>query len=177
MDPAEVLGVEIRHYVGQGLKTLVPRIIGQTAEAEIRKAPSSQGVRKPNLTFEELQIVANERGVGPIYSALVQKLSSRFDNITTTQSNISFNAKLPNYKTVAAVIGLTPTISKANRGVRFGAYVESLALLANVDEQTVIDNLPTCDLAPPNWGRGYRSGFAENESSFDGIISMLKSAN
>ncbi len=29
MDPAEVLAVEIRQYVGQGLKTLVPRVIGQ----------------------------------------------------------------------------------------------------------------------------------------------------
>ncbi|HEX2520716.1 MAG TPA: hypothetical protein VHP35_01245 [Terriglobia bacterium] len=28
MDPAEVLAVEIRQYVGQGLKSLVPRVIG-----------------------------------------------------------------------------------------------------------------------------------------------------
>lgn len=31
MDPAEVLAVEIRQFVGQGLKTLVPRVIGLTA--------------------------------------------------------------------------------------------------------------------------------------------------
>lgn len=37
MNPAEVLGVEVRQYVGQGLKTLVPRIVGQTAEAQQRK--------------------------------------------------------------------------------------------------------------------------------------------
>lgn len=30
MDPAEVLAVEIRHYVGQGVRSLVPRVIGQT---------------------------------------------------------------------------------------------------------------------------------------------------
>lgn len=30
MDPAEVLGVEIKQYVGQELQTLVPRVIGQT---------------------------------------------------------------------------------------------------------------------------------------------------
>src|SRR5262245_61646719 len=30
MDPAEVLAVEIKQFVGQGLKTLVPRVIGQT---------------------------------------------------------------------------------------------------------------------------------------------------
>ena len=37
MDPAQVLGVEIRQFVGSGLKTLVPRLIGMTAEAEQRK--------------------------------------------------------------------------------------------------------------------------------------------
>lgn len=40
MDPAEVLAVEIRQFVGQGLKTLVPRVIGQTVEAERKKAGS-----------------------------------------------------------------------------------------------------------------------------------------
>lgn len=37
MDPAEVLAVEIKQYVGRGLKTLVPRVIGQTSEAQQRK--------------------------------------------------------------------------------------------------------------------------------------------
>ena len=30
MSPAEVLGIEIRQYVGEGLQTLVPRVIGRT---------------------------------------------------------------------------------------------------------------------------------------------------
>lgn len=37
MDAAEVLAIEVRQYVGQGLKTLVPRVMGQTAEAELKK--------------------------------------------------------------------------------------------------------------------------------------------
>lgn len=37
MDPAEVLAVEIKQFVGQGLRTLVPRVIGQTVEAERKK--------------------------------------------------------------------------------------------------------------------------------------------
>jgi hypothetical protein len=40
MDPAEVLGVEIRQYRGSGLQTLVPRVVGQTASASARKHPS-----------------------------------------------------------------------------------------------------------------------------------------
>jgi hypothetical protein len=37
MDRTEVLAIEVRQYVGRGLKTLVPRVIGQTAEAEQKK--------------------------------------------------------------------------------------------------------------------------------------------
>jgi hypothetical protein len=38
MDPAEVLALEIEQFVGSGLTTLVPWIVGQTAEAQRRKA-------------------------------------------------------------------------------------------------------------------------------------------
>lgn len=37
MDPAEVLAVEIKQYVGGNLKTLVPRVMGQTVEAQQKK--------------------------------------------------------------------------------------------------------------------------------------------
>lgn len=37
MDPAEVLAVELPQFVGQGIRTIVPRVIGQTADAEQKK--------------------------------------------------------------------------------------------------------------------------------------------
>jgi hypothetical protein len=40
MSPAEVLGVEVKQYVGGDLRTLVPRVVGQTAEAEQKKRPT-----------------------------------------------------------------------------------------------------------------------------------------
>lgn len=38
MDPAEVLAVEIKQFVGDGVKTLVPRVFGQTETARQRKS-------------------------------------------------------------------------------------------------------------------------------------------
>lgn len=49
MDPAEVLALEVRQYVGQGLKTLVPRVVGQTAEAQHRKT----GGARPSRQWDE----------------------------------------------------------------------------------------------------------------------------
>jgi hypothetical protein len=41
LDPAEVFAVEIRQYAGTGLTSLIPRVIGQTAEAQVRKTAGS----------------------------------------------------------------------------------------------------------------------------------------
>lgn len=52
MNPAEVIALELRHYVGEGLRTLVPRVIGRTAEAERRKgagARAAPGVSRPSV--------------------------------------------------------------------------------------------------------------------------------
>jgi hypothetical protein len=39
MEQAEVLAVEIKQYVGEGMTTIVPRVIGQTAKAGSAKSP------------------------------------------------------------------------------------------------------------------------------------------
>jgi hypothetical protein len=50
MSPTEVLGVEIKQYVGAGdLRTLVPRIVGQTEEARIQKIG---GARAPSVDVD-----------------------------------------------------------------------------------------------------------------------------
>jgi hypothetical protein len=41
MKPAEVLAVQIKQYLGEGFKTLIPRVIGQTALAQQTKSVSS----------------------------------------------------------------------------------------------------------------------------------------
>ncbi len=42
MKAAEVLAVEVRQYVGQGLRTLLPRVFGQSAQAEQRKTAGAR---------------------------------------------------------------------------------------------------------------------------------------
>jgi hypothetical protein len=51
MEFAEVLAVEIKQFAGQGMQTLVPRVIGQTAESE--RAKSSGGTRGDHWTEEK----------------------------------------------------------------------------------------------------------------------------
>ena len=50
-DPTEVLAVEIKHYVGQGLKTLVPRVIGQTEKRPPRSPGRNRIDEEARLAF------------------------------------------------------------------------------------------------------------------------------
>jgi len=55
MNPAEVLAVEIKQFVGQGLRSLVPRVIGQTAEALQKKSPGSRPAMNEAEFFQVLK--------------------------------------------------------------------------------------------------------------------------
>jgi hypothetical protein len=61
MDPAEVLAIEIKQYAGQGMKTLVPRVVGQTVEAQQKKS----GVVRQSRQWDEISFfekLEEERG-------------------------------------------------------------------------------------------------------------------
>lgn len=61
MAPAEVLAIEVRQYVGEGLRTLVPKVLGQTAEAKQRKGqPSRERRQWDEESF--MRTLADERG-------------------------------------------------------------------------------------------------------------------
>ncbi|MHB1458841.1 MAG: hypothetical protein ACYC0V_18170, partial [Armatimonadota bacterium] len=46
MNPAEVLGIEIKQFANLGIRTLIPRVIGQTASAQDRKSGSPRSSRQ-----------------------------------------------------------------------------------------------------------------------------------
>lgn len=70
MNPAEVLGVEIRQFEGQGLKTLVPLVIGQTQEAAQKRRPTG----RPERHWDEASILEEIRNR---YSEAESKVAKR----------------------------------------------------------------------------------------------------
>ncbi len=68
MDPAEVLALEIKQFMGQGLKTMVPKIIGQTAAVREKKSGGSRVGKQWDETsfFQDLQ---TRRGLEEVKTA------------------------------------------------------------------------------------------------------------
>jgi len=75
MAPAEVLAVEVTQYEGEGLKTLVPRTVGQTAEAEQRKGNQKPQWSKSNFFDEVAERTSQElaRRIQGVYNLAVEE--------------------------------------------------------------------------------------------------------
>lgn len=78
MDPAEVLALEVRQFVGDGMKTLVPRVIGQTETARQKKAPTGREQRQ-RLTREQY-LEAFDAEHGEPAQTLIRRLIDRTAN-------------------------------------------------------------------------------------------------
>lgn len=63
MSPAEIYAVEVRQYAGQGIRSLVPRIVGITADADMRKSSGKAERRQwdKNAFLETLKSRSNQR--------------------------------------------------------------------------------------------------------------------
>jgi hypothetical protein len=92
MSPTEVLGVEIKQYTGNGdLKTLVPRIVGQTEEARMQKVGRGQS---PSLdvTWDHYR-----QRLQPERLAVVEKIFGAME-VAITERDLPWQPKLkPTY--------------------------------------------------------------------------------
>jgi hypothetical protein len=95
--------------------------------------------KRPNLTLEELQQIAQENGVAGAYAMIVDRLTALFDR-HTTRSSIVFTGDFAGSK--RAVISLVPAESSSASGLRFQIYLWRFCKLFNVSEQDVTTLLP-----------------------------------
>lgn len=102
MDPAEVLAVEIKQFVGQGLKTLVPRVIGQTAEAE-RKKSGVGPAKQPMIRSEFLGKC--QAATVPFFTRFLDEAERKGQLVDWGHSAFSVRARLTKDRSVQCVIG------------------------------------------------------------------------
>lgn len=93
MKSAEVLAIEMRQFVGQGLRSLVPRIIGQTAEADATKGVSNRSVR----VWDEEAFFNGITKDYPVLVELHRDLLARIRNIGGLSPRFGSKASEPMY--------------------------------------------------------------------------------
>jgi len=97
-----VLALEIKQYVGQSLKTLVPRIYGQTVKTQIKKARA----QTPKIDRTQFLGALDENGM-PFFENLFTKADEKGYEYNWGTVGFSLNARVEGKK-VAFCLGYPP---------------------------------------------------------------------
>ena len=153
----------------------------ETVESNIQRKSTSK--RKPNLTLDELNDIANDNGVGELYSYLFKELYELFDGVRPTQSSAGFEGKnLMEGVARSVIFNLIPSQSDADNGLKFQVYLLRVARYFKTDEKNIKDSLPngitewhfSGILAPES--SGYE-GYFKNKTDAESFIHGLQNLN
>ena len=91
--------------------------------------PSTQVVKQStrifNLSQGKLQEIADEKGLGEIYSYLAKELTGLFDSKGTTKSSLAFSGRQEGR--MNTIISLVPAASSPAQGLKFQVYTKRFA--------------------------------------------------
>ena len=132
----------------------------EPADVEYQSGIQRGRKRTPNLTYEQLEGIADEKGVRNLYDLMFAGLSSFFDYRQTTLSSVAFVGNMQDTRNV--ILSLFPGESDPENGLSFSAYVQRLAQYVGVQKSDVLSVLPG-DLAQ---GIAYKGGPEQVEGYF-----------
>jgi len=92
----------------------------ETASSNVERVGASK--RKPNLTREELEEIARQKGVEEFYTTLVVNLRQFFDGSRTTRSSIGFDGKNIGELGKGVIFNLLPPESTQEKGLKYQVY-------------------------------------------------------
>ncbi|MEM2515258.1 MAG: endonuclease NucS [Candidatus Caldarchaeum sp.] len=160
------------NYFKSGEQEFLARVmlIPKSAE-EVRKTK-----RKSPLTEQELRNIAQDNGVGGLYSRIFEGLEQLFDDWVTTQSSVAFIGRQNGI--MKTIFSILPGQSSQQDGLKFQAYLKRFASYFNISEAEAEHILPS---SKTKWKRiktspeysGYE-GFFRNIEEVEKFLNKLR---
>lgn len=142
---------------GDGSAFLARVFLIEPDEVEESRRKKGDSKRRPNLTYEELGTVAEEKGVGDLYKRAVKGLEPYLQK-HTTRSSIGFAKTIEGSR--KTVVSFVPEGSSAGDGLKFQVYFQRLCAVLGQPAEAVLGSLP---------GRRERWSYsAEPSGDYDG---------
>ena len=173
------------HYFrnDEGKEFLARVFLIEPSQVEYRTQTKSTSKRKPPLTYEELEEIAESNGVGELYKKLVEGLTPLFDQKSTTRSSITFIGIINESR--LTIFSIIPGESHSERifsgndnsqqGLRFQVYINRMAEYFHVPPDDIMQILPPdCKEYEP-WKGAPRTlaGYFREEDEVDRFINSL----
>lgn len=134
----------------------------QPEEVDQRSAQKGASKRRSNLSLEQLEETADQKGVGDVYRQLVRGLQA-IARPYALKTLLSFYGKFDDRQ--LAVINLVPGESSQNRGLVFQLYLARFARLLDRTNEEVESHLPS---AHQPWS--YQGSSDPEYSGFSGVF-------
>ena len=166
---AETYGVNINAVTFQyfrstdGSEFLGRVFLIEPSEVDLQSRTKRASKRCPNLSYEELEAIADEREIGDLYRLAVEHIG-RFLRKHTTRSSIGFTAVLEGHR--KTIISLMPPHSSGTDGLRFRVYINRLQKLLNRPQEELPAMLPR---RRKSWI--YYEGAGPDYEGFEGFFS------
>jgi hypothetical protein len=145
--------------------------------------PQPGGKRLPNLTYEELENLADRNGVLELYRKLDAGLRNIFDSRKTTRSTLAFIGDLDGSRSV--IMSLVPGESRSERisggtdsehGLRFQVYIDRLTKYLDKNRDEVLAIMPEGfeDFQPFEGAEKAIRGFFKSIAEIDQFLTKLQ---
>lgn len=130
--------------------------------------------RKPPLSYEELQEIAERNGVGEFYRLLVEELIDIFDQKVTTRSTIAFIGIMDKKRNT--IFSLVPGESASDKGVNFQVYADRFVDYFGIDKKEAIQVFPSYERMAEyeEWAGEYGRGFFKEKNQIEDFFNKLK---
>jgi len=160
-----------RHESGEFLARV---FLIDPSQVEYSTRTKTTSKRRRNLTYEELQEIADSNGVGELYEQLVKGLTACFDSRTRTQSSIALIGDMEGRKNT--IFSLIPAKSSAEKGVRFQVYIDRLVGYLGAEKEGLTAAFPpgTKDYEPWKEAPPHLAGFFRTLDDIAQFLSSLR---
>ena len=145
----------------------------EPSQVERSRETRTTSKRKPNLTIEELQDIAESKGVGEIHEILINGLTSCFDYRGTTRSTVAFVGIIEESRNT--IFSLIPGESDSSQGVRFQVYIDRLLKYLDASKDEVTQVLPPNRQEQRPWRNAPLTvvGFFKHADEVDRFVTWL----
>jgi hypothetical protein len=112
----------------------------EPSQVEYSARTKSTSKRRHRPSYADFQEIADDRGIGEIYFALLKELPKIFDNRSRSKNAIAFIGEMKGSQ--KTIISLFPRSGNPEKGFWFRIYIDRLATYLDASKDDILNALP-----------------------------------
>lgn len=172
----EINAVTFQYFQGEGKEYLARVFLIEPAEAEYRTKTKAPSKRKPPLTYEELEKIAQEHNVAELYQKAIEGLSRYFDQRVTTRSSVAFIGIDKKKRSRMTILSIIPGESNSEDGLKYTVYIDRFVEYFGIDKEKAKEFLPSYkrNLKYREFAGEFGEGYFQEKEQIEEFLRVLE---